>query len=67
MLVSGVGRVGVPQFQGPPVAKPGMTVQPRPDSAMWGNSMTGGNGVQPNPDSAMWGNSITAGTLNVMV
>ena len=44
MLVSSIGSVGVPQFQGLRVAKPGPTAaKPSPDSAMWGNSVAAGS------------------------
>ena len=61
MLVSSIGSVSVPQFQGLPVAEPGPTarhgVKPEPVG-----SPTPGSTALPGPDSAMWGGSSTPGS-----
>ena len=66
MSLLGIGSVGNHHFQGPPVVKSDpRATEPRPDSAMWGNSVTSGSKEVPGPDSAMWGNAVTSGGKEV--
>jgi len=61
MMVSSIGSVGVPQFQGLPVAEPGPTARHGVEPEAVGSPTSGGTAL-PSPDSAMWGGSATSGS-----